>query len=141
MEDFTIFIVLGLYWLFSVIKRSSKKQQPGSGRPRPKSIVGSIAERMQEAQRAAEGKLADQFELDLEQLGGSLKAERDKLVFEKRRSNITAAGYSVLVILEACHELAKHDLPGSRGIATSTLAMLHMSRKRLVREVKEGEEQ
>ena len=57
MEDFTIFIVIGLYWLFSAIKRSSKKQNKGA-RPK-KSVLGSLAERMQEAQRAAEAKLAD----------------------------------------------------------------------------------
>ncbi|MEE9207844.1 MAG: hypothetical protein V3U67_05605 [Gemmatimonadota bacterium] len=57
MEDFTIFIVIGLYWLFSAMRKGAKKQNKGS-RPR-KSVTGSLAERIRAAQRAAERKLAD----------------------------------------------------------------------------------
>ncbi|MEN8144086.1 MAG: hypothetical protein ABFS14_03965 [Gemmatimonadota bacterium] len=56
MEDFTIFIVLGLYWLFSAMRNSSKKQ--GSGERAQKSVTGSLADRIREAQRAAGEKLA-----------------------------------------------------------------------------------
>lgn len=75
MEDFTIFIILGLYWLFSVIKNSSKGQD--GGERAQKSGRGSLADRIREAQRSAAEKLAEWEEEQRQLEAAKAQAEAD----------------------------------------------------------------
>ena len=79
MEDFTIFIVLGLYWLFSAIKHRAKNQGKG-GPPQRKTVVGKLAERMQEAQRVAGEKLAEWEEEQRQLQAAQAQSEADEPV-------------------------------------------------------------